>query len=234
MTIFTADKPVAEQSRSNMWNSAAEISRLIYVAQIVQLIALALAAILALFILVASQRRDQLAAQILGRDLNRVLSSARPQTAEAKPPAPTYYDLVAQMDNAAEADDRPAPPRVLTPEQRSRLVTMAGRLRSQQRVFVSASPSDQEGNQYAEQLRSALSEAGWNVHDITLAAPEEDAPAGIDFLVPFSAKREAVTLWRVFKDADVAWSQIRYEKPVFGDGIEIRVGKRDESSSKAV
>lgn len=213
-----------------MWNSAAEISRLIYVAQIVQLIALALAAILALFILVASQRRDQLAAQILGRDLNRVLSSARPQTTEAKPPAPTYYDLVAQMDNAAEPDDRPASARVLTPEQRSRLITMAGRLRSQQRVFVSASPSDQEGNQYAEQLRSALSEAGWNVHDITLAAPEENAPAGIDFVVPFAAKREAVTLWRVFKDADVAWSQIRYEKPVFGDGIEIRVGKRDEGS----
>ena len=53
---------------------------------------------------------------------------------------------------------------------------------------------------------------------------------GIDFVVPFTAKREAVTLWRIFKDADVAWSQIRYEKPVFGDGIEIRVGKQDGNS----
>ena len=212
-----------------MWNSAAEISRLIYVAQIVQLISLALAAILALFILVASQRRDQLAAQILGRDLNRVLSSARPQTTEANP-TPTYYDLVAQVDQAAQPDDSPRPARVLTPDQRSRLITMAGRLRSRERVFVSASPSDQEGSQYAEQLRSALSEAGWDVHDITLAAPEENAPVGIDFVVPFTAKREAVTLWRIFKDADVAWSQIRYEKPVFGDGIEIRVGKQDGNS----
>jgi hypothetical protein len=110
------------------------------------------------------------------------------------------------------------------------LIATAGRLRTAQRVFVSATPGDREGTEYAEQLRSALSEAGWNVHEITLAAPGENPPSGIDFVVPFTAKREAVTLWRVFKDADVAWSQIRYEKPVFGDGIEIRVGRREETS----
>lgn len=210
-----------------MWNSPAEISRLIHAAQILQLIALALATVLAGFIIVATKRRDQLASQILGRDLNRVLSSARVQTPEPK--MSTYYDLVAPSEPATSPVG-PGPARVLTLEQRSRLVAMAGRLRTGQRVFVSASPDDREGTDYAEQLRSALTEAGWNVHEITLAAPQENPPSGIDFVVPFAAKREAVTLWRVFKDADVAWSQIRYEKPVFGDGIEIRVGKREEAS----
>jgi len=211
-----------------MWNSAAQISRLIEAAQVVQLIALIVAALLAVFIMVATKRRDQLAAQILGRDLNSALSSAWLQTQEPKPTA-AYYDLVAPPDSS-EPSGSFGPARALSPEQRSRLITTAGRLRTAQRVFVSAPPGDREGTEYAEQLRSALSEAGWNVHEITLAAPEENPPSSIDFVVPFTAKREAVTLWRVFKDADVAWSQIRYEKPVFGEGIEIRVGRRDAGS----
>jgi hypothetical protein len=220
VTLFSPSQPLGQRNKTPMWNSIQELSQLIDILQVAALVTIIAAGALVAFLILASQRREELKERDRGIGQTSKTRPARFSSATmVLGRKAEYFDLL-----PASAGGAMTVTRTISAEQRFRLVNAARQLPCKHSVFVTSVRGNPDSEGYAQQLRTGLAEAGWDVQCVTLDPPAGCSTAGVDFVVPLGAKRETVVLWKIFQSAGLRWSQIRYERPSVGDGIEIRVG----------